>query len=293
MKIESGEDGWSGDLAKIVLRTHYKGGFYPSLAKIPFQALIHLKAPGDTLITSQNEINQNTQELHTSIDFLSRKVLNFRVLNFLIRIVIMRQKKTATRKTKKTASKAKSQHNMLASAAKLEKEFHTMPAKIASSYRSELMTVKQQETKLKTELKKVQANQATSQKKLSTLKSKTQTAKTKKLMAAAKKIQDRANKSAKDLATKLTQINKTLMALDGKQATFTALGKMLAQLEKQVAKKTMKATKIKSAPKKAKAKRTKARKLETAITSTSHEIPPMMSSITSSNSSSDESVEMS
>lgn len=209
----------------------------------------------------------------------------------------MPQKKRANRskmtKMKKTASKSKkNSHNMIASAERLEKDFRSMPAKIATCYRSELMTVKHQETKLKTELKKAQADQMSSQKKMATLaKAKTKTAANKKMMAAAKKVKDRAGKSAKDLASKLSQVHKTMLALDGKQAKFTALGKILGQLESQLAKKTAKkpAKLAKKSGKKA-VKRAKQKSVALENTgNTSQEMPPMISS---SNNMSDDNVDM-
>lgn len=195
----------------------------------------------------------------------------------------MPQKKTASRskgmKRKKALnSKAKSSHsNLMTSAERMEKEFRAMPAKIALCYRSELMTVKHQETKLKGDLKKAHSMQMDSDKKLSLLaKSKTKSKPAmKKLMASAKKMKDHANKSAKDLAAKLSQLHKTMLALDGKQAKFTALGKMLGQLESQLGKRTMKAAK---SSKKSGKKTMKRSKTSAHSTGTSQQMPPMMSS---------------
>lgn len=216
-------------------------------------------------------------------------------------------KRTKITKSKTKTSKSKST-NLMTSAEKMEKDFRNMPGQIATCYRSELMTVKTQEGKLKNELKKVQANVTNTEKKIAAIIKKNSkpnakvTAASKKAIVAAKKIQVIANKSAKDLANKLTQIHKTLVALDGKQAKFTALGKLLGQLEKEISKKVVKTAKpvkqqakaTKSA-KPVKAVKTKTRKSNKAKSSATHDTMNAeqdKSSMSAAVSSSDETVEM-
>jgi len=152
----------------------------------------------------------------------------------------MQKKKIAKRaKMKKSPAKSRTtQQGVLSLAEKVEKEFHQIPMKLAKLYRQELMTLKQQETKLKDDLKKTQVLQKFTQKKQTELLKAKKTASGQKQLAAVKQTLSQAAKTTKDFARKLDQLAKNSVTLLAKKIKYTTLSKELSKLEKQL---TMKA----------------------------------------------------
>ena len=165
-----------------------------------------------------------------------------------------RKKNTRSASGKKTQSKAKT--TTLSLTEKLEKDFRDAPAKLVSEYRKEIAVLKQQEIKLKTELKKAHMLQKALKTKHAALSAKKLTATAKKQLTTAKKVQAELIKATKDFTAKLDQIKNQIKTLSDKQAKYTVIGKQCAILQKQL---TKKAVKTKSAVKTSKksAKKTK------------------------------------
>ena len=160
----------------------------------------------------------------------------------------MPQKKTAKRaKMKKTAPKRQANNSLLALAEKIEKEFRQIPTKLAQLYRRDLMAQKEQESKLKAEIKKAEASQKLALKKQADLMKAKPSKSTKKQLATAKKSNEQATKMIKLLTQQLTQAAKNSAMLLAKQNKFTALGKELVKLEKQLATKAATIVKAKKA----------------------------------------------
>lgn len=148
----------------------------------------------------------------------------------------MTRKKNA--KSKKPATKRNAMKSTLPSSEKMEKEFRSMPAKLAAQCRSELKDLKRQEMQLKADLKKNQQKLTTKQTQSTLAKTKTPAAK-KKLMAA-KKNNKILNKTIKDILGKLKTMDKTSKLLAAKQNKFSALTTQLNKLEKNLMKKSAK-----------------------------------------------------
>ncbi len=144
----------------------------------------------------------------------------------------MRQKETARRtKGKKPAARGQTSTQLLMLADKIEKEFRQIPGKLARLYRQELMTQKQQELKLKAQLKKTEALENAAQKKLETL---MKTNAPKKRLVSTRKSREQAAKTMKQLTAQLNQITKNRDTLLVKQNKYTALNRELGKLEKQL-----------------------------------------------------------
>lgn len=147
----------------------------------------------------------------------------------------MPKKKSAKQaKMKKPAAKPQKQKGVLILAEKVEKEFRQLPAKLVKLYRQELMIQKQQESKLKVDVKKTKALQKDAQKKQAVLAKARITQSSKKQLLTAKKADSNAEKTLKMLNLKLNQMGKKGEMLRAKQAKFTLLGSELTRLEKQL-----------------------------------------------------------
>lgn len=156
----------------------------------------------------------------------------------------MPQRKPAKRtKMKKPAAKRQTQNSLLALAEKVEKEFRQLPTKLAKLYQQEVMAHKQQEKKLKDEIKKVEVIQ---KKQASVMKAKTKP--TQKQLMAAKKSNQQTTKTINQLTTQLNQTTKNGAMLLAKQNKYTALNKELAKLDKQLTLKATTAVKASSKP---------------------------------------------
>jgi septal ring factor EnvC (AmiA/AmiB activator) len=180
----------------------------------------------------------------------------------------MPQKKSAKRvKMKKTTTKTRTSHQgVLSLAEKVEKEFRQIPTKLAKLYRQEVMSLKQQENKLKAELKQVAVLHSTAQKKHAKLAAEKMTTTTKKQLVNAKKTMAQATKTMKDLANNLAKTSKSIAALVAKQTKYTALNAELAKLEKKLAAEMKKSVKApKNSVKKAKVTKAKKSKATPAV----------------------------
>jgi hypothetical protein len=136
-------------------------------------------------------------------------------------------------KMKKTTAKTTTRQNVLSLAEKVEKEFRQIPMKLAKLYRQETAALKQQEKKLKADLKNAQATQKAAQKKQAALTSSVSKT-SKKQLAAMKKTIAEATNTIKMLTKQLAQIAKTAAPLLAKQTKYTALNKELAKLDKEL-----------------------------------------------------------
>jgi hypothetical protein len=140
----------------------------------------------------------------------------------------------------------------------LEKDFHETPAKLVSHSSKELATLKQQEKKLKSELKKVQSQKKIGKNKRAALivkAKKNASATNQKLLTAAKQAYDLACKSALELTAKYNDLKSDIKTAAQNNSKFVALNKHLTQFQKMWALKTKKATATKTkkkAPKKSK-----------------------------------------
>ncbi len=136
-------------------------------------------------------------------------------------------------KAKKTASKRPTKNVGMVSTSAMEKEFKSMPAKLAAQYRKEALTAKLQEKKLSADLKKAQVlNKAILVKQTKTGTKATPTAK--KQLATIKKTLSKSNSSITQLSTQIGKVKKTIAALAQKQVKFSTIGKELAKLNKQL-----------------------------------------------------------
>lgn len=151
----------------------------------------------------------------------------------------MSRKKTAKINLKKPASK-----QLAKLGESMEKDFRSMPSKIAAQYRKDLANLKQQTKKLAADLKKAQAQQKTAKAKLVALASKSN--------ATAKKQTVTVNKNLKahtaavsNLSSKLEEVKKLSKIISQKQAKFIALGKELSKIEKQLEEQSKKAKAVK------------------------------------------------
>lgn len=174
----------------------------------------------------------------------------------------MRQKKNVrSAKVKKTTTKNKMKkgNTALTLTEKMERDFRDAPANIVAQYRKDITVAKQQEDKLKVELKKADTLKKALETKITILAAKKPGATNKKQLANAKKMQVQLSKAISDFTGKLELIKELGRTLSAKQAIFAALGKQLAKLEKELTIKARNAAKAKSAPKtkKAVAKKTK------------------------------------
>lgn len=141
----------------------------------------------------------------------------------------------------------------------LERDFRDIPAKLAAQCKKEWTALAQQEKKLKSELKKAQAQKKSGKKQQLVLTAKSKknpTAASKKQLAAMKQTQDKNTKAITALATELAQIKQQTKAASQQQAKFAALNKHIAQFEKSWAQKTRKAAKPATATRKRAAKKT-------------------------------------
>ncbi len=144
---------------------------------------------------------------------------------------------------KKNAKPVKAKNNIkrqpksvMTPAQVIEKEFNEAPAKLMTQFRKELTALKQQEKKLKSELKKAQVQKKVAKNKRTALVNKTKmnnTAAAKKLLNAAKQHYDQVCSLIQDLSTKCDNLKKQSSLLSEKQSKFTALSKHLKQFEKQ------------------------------------------------------------
>jgi len=150
----------------------------------------------------------------------------------------MPRKKTmrSAKGTKMTAKNKKTTKAALPLTDRMEKDFRSAPARIAAEYRKEVVILKQQEFKLKTELKKAAILQKALKTKHTVLSTK-KTATAKKQLTAMKKVQIQLTKAVKDSMKKLEQIQKLCKIKAEKQAKFTAISKQLGKLEKELSKK--------------------------------------------------------
>ncbi|MHB1947644.1 MAG: hypothetical protein ACYCQI_05975 [Gammaproteobacteria bacterium] len=174
----------------------------------------------------------------------------------------MARKKTKSvvkSKGKKTAVKTKRQAKMggLALADSIEKDFLHVPAKLAAIYKKDLGAAKQQETKLKADLKKAEAINKIIKQKCDILTGKT-TATAKKQLAAAKKTFVNSNKFISHLVAEIAKASKLSQLLAHKHAKYTTLGKELAKLSKQLDAKPVKAAAPKTKARKKSVKATEA-----------------------------------
>lgn len=180
----------------------------------------------------------------------------------------MRQKKKVRSvKAKKSVikNKAKKTTTALSLTDKMEKDFRETPAKIVALYQKDIAVSKQQETKLKNELQKAEVLKKALQSKIAALSSKKLTSASKKQLNSTKKMQVQLTKAISDFSVKLEAIKKLVRTLTEKQALFSALGKQLAKLEKELMMKARQAEKAKAAKaKKVKAKKTSAKKSKAA-----------------------------
>ncbi|EKD53630.1 MAG: hypothetical protein ACD_60C00166G0007 [uncultured bacterium] len=145
----------------------------------------------------------------------------------------MPQKKVKRTK-KKMSAKHTSKASILTLAEKVEQEFRALPTRLAKLYRQELMNLKSQETKLKTEFKKAQIMQKAAEKKQAALVNSKKTTG----LVSAKKAYQKATKLFSETEKELAQLNKIRVTLTAKQLKYTTLNKQLAVIEKQLAKKT-------------------------------------------------------
>lgn len=153
----------------------------------------------------------------------------------------MSRKKTAKINLKKSATKP-----LTKLGESMEKDFRSMPSKIAAHYRKDLANLKQQTKKLAADLKKAQAQQKTAKAKLVALASKSN--------ATAKKQTVNVNKTLKahtatvsNLSSKLEEVKKLSKIISQKQAKFIALGKELSKIEKQLEEQSKKVKAVKKA----------------------------------------------
>lgn len=190
----------------------------------------------------------------------------------------MSRKKTAKRNAKTpTTNKA------FATVQQIEKEFHQVPGQLAGLLNKEIVSLKQQESKLKAALNKASAQVKHSQAQIKSAEKNKHTAAGKKQINAAKKALATASKLHTSLTKELTQLAKTLEAHNTHQAKMNALRKHLSQFGKIWASLAKKA-KAKAKPKaKAKsAKRNTAKKQPhniTPITAAESQMPSYESAI--------------
>ena len=197
----------------------------------------------------------------------------------------MSRKKTTRRvKTKKPAVKHTLQKGVLTLAEKVEKEFRQLPAKLAKLYRQELMIQKQQQARLKTDMKKAANQQKSALKKQAVIQKSKTTTTSRKQLATAQKARAVAEKTIKILTAKLHENTKHCAMLLTQQNKFTLLGKELIKFEKQLAAKATAKTKKPAAKRTASTKSksaNKSKKLKTIIEqSMTGELPFMISPTT-------------
>lgn len=147
-----------------------------------------------------------------------------------------RKKMKPVSKATKNSAKRPTKNKLVSVADTMEKDFRAIPAKLTAEYRKELAVVKQQELKLKADLKKTQEQQKAAQQKYTLLETKAKTKSTaaaKKQILAAKKVYAATTKTIKDITASLDRVKKQIKTLADKQAKCTMLGKQLRQIEKE------------------------------------------------------------
>jgi len=182
-----------------------------------------------------------------------------------------RKKMTRTAKGSKMSAKKKTTKAVLPLTVTMEKDFRSAPAKIAAEYRNEVAILKQQDGKLKAELKKAQLVQ----KALAALTGKN-TAAAKKQLATVKKTQVALIKAVKESTKQLEQIKKLGKAKTEKHQLFTAIGRQLSKLEKELSQKKPAATAKAKPAKKTRKTSAKAK----PATFSKHETQPEAQSVT-------------
>jgi hypothetical protein len=146
-------------------------------------------------------------------------------------------RKKMVRSAKGKKAQVKRQPKMVANTVEqMEKDFRKAPAKLIAQYRIEIATLKQQEVKLKAEIKKAQILEKAVKNKHSLLVAKKASPTTKKQIVSAKKIHGELKKSITEFTAKVAKIQKLHAAHAAKQAKFSAIAKQLIALEKELSK---------------------------------------------------------
>lgn len=153
---------------------------------------------------------------------------------------------------KRLAKRVNKQVNSAATISQLDKDFSTLPAKLASEINKELSALKKKESELKKAVAQTTSELKATESHIKTAAKSQQTAKGKKQLASAKKALKEASNIHRALVSELNSIAKTIASHTSKLAKLTALRKTLAQFDKDWTKKAKSAA---MSVKKAKAKR--------------------------------------
>lgn len=135
-------------------------------------------------------------------------------------------------KTVKRAAKKRTKSTSLAIAQKMEKEFMSAPSKIMLHISKEVKSLKQQETKIKKSLAKINAQTKKSENRIHVISKKEMTTARKKQLNVAKKLHAKSAKQYGVIAGNLASITESLETTSAKLAKFVAIGKQLSQFEK-------------------------------------------------------------
>lgn len=168
-------------------------------------------------------------------------------------------------------SKQQGKSGRLSLVESIEKDFLHVPAKLAGLYKKDLIQVKQQEKKLKADIKDAEAQKKTIQHKCTILSEKN-TAAAKKQLAKAKKLLVNSNKLIATLTSELAKVEKHAHTLAQKQTKYSLLGKELIKLAKELDAKVTKAV----APKQRKKSAKKAKAAEFIEEAPAEEVITMM-----------------
>jgi len=151
---------------------------------------------------------------------------------------------------KRTAKPAQSAANL----PQLERDFSTMPAKLASEMNKELSALKKQESGLKKAVAQTSSELKATESRIKAAAKAKKSVSSKKQLAAAKKALQEATKIHRALITELANVSKAIAALISRSEKLEAMRKALAQFEKDWAKKAKKAAKSAKIAKAAKVK---------------------------------------